>query len=201
MFFPPGHLWVMATAASSASGRREIDDADAFDLLYRSYQAEVLAYCRRRTNPADAHDAAAEVFTIAWRKIDQVPDGERARTWLLGVAYRVLGHQWRSRRRVTRLRERLTNLGSATEPGPESVVVRRAQDREVIEAAERLRHSDREVLRLAGWEELPHAEIAEILGISVAAVDQRFHRAKKRLAKEYDKIHRPPESGRSRGRS
>ena len=194
----------MATAASSASGRRQVDDpaaSDAFDRLYRRYQADVLAYCRRRTNPTDAHDAAAEVFTIAWRKIDLVPEGDRARAWLFGVAYRVLGHQWRSRRRVRRLRERLTHLGDAAQPGPESVVVRRAQDREVLEAAGRLRPSDREVLRLAGWEELPHAEIAEILGISVSAVDQRFHRAKKRLAREYDRIHPPPESARSGGRS
>jgi RNA polymerase sigma-70 factor (ECF subfamily) len=38
--------------------------------------------------------------------------------------------------------------------------------------------------RLAGWEGLPHSDIARILGCSVEAVGQRLHRAKKRLAKE-----------------
>lgn len=194
----------MDSTASSSSRRRATDDtdaADAFENLYRSHHAAVLGYCRRRTSLADAHDAAAEVFTIAWRKIDVIPDGERTLTWLFGVAYRVLGHQWRSRRRLARLRERVTHLGQLPPLGPEGVVVRRSQDREVLEAVARLGPTDREILRLAGWEDLPHADIAEILGISVAAVDQRFHRAKKRLAREYDQINRPPESATRGGRS
>ncbi len=161
----------------------------------------MLGYCRRRTSLADAHDATAEVFAIAWRKIDVVPDGERALTWLFGVAYRVLGHQWRSRRRLARLRERVTHLGQLPPLGPEGVVVRRSQGREVLEAVARLSPTDREILRLAGWEDLSHADIAEILGISIAAVDQRFHRAKKRLAREYDQINRPPENATRGGRS
>ena len=78
-------------------------------------------------------------------------------------------------------------LRGPIEPGPETVVVRRAEDRRVLEAVGRLRPADQEILRLAGWEEMPHADIAEVLGISAAAVDQRFHRAKRRLAREYDR--------------
>lgn len=45
----------------------------------------------------------------------------------------------------------------------------------VLEAASHLNARDREVLDLAAWEGLPHREIAEILGCSIAAVDQRLH--------------------------
>ena len=167
----------------------------AFQRLYETHYAEVLAYCLRRTGRSDAHDATSEVFLIAWQKIEDLPDGDKVRTWLFGVAYRVLGHQWRSRSRYGLLKQKVAGTTHRAEPGPATVAVRRAEDRRVLEAVSRLRPADQEILRLAGWEELPHSDIAEILGISVAAVDQRFHRAKRRLAREYDRARAAHERG------
>lgn len=163
-----------------------------FRRCYAAHYRDVLAYCRRRVGEADAHDATSEVFTVAWRRIDDLPDDDGQRAWLFGIAYRVVGHNWRSRRRYSRLKQRVAGIAdnAATPHDPATVVVQRAQDRRVREAVSRLRDTDQEILRLAGWEELPHAEIASVLGISVAAVDQRFHRAKKRLAREYDRLAR-----------
>lgn len=163
-----------------------------FRHCYEAHYRDVLAYCRRRVGHSDAPDAAAEVFTVAWRRIEDMPGDERQRAWLLGIAYRVIGHKWRSRTRYSRLKQRVAGVadGAADSHDPATVVVQRAQDRRVRDAAARLRPTDQEILRLAGWDELPHAEIATILGISVAAVDQRFHRAKKRLAREYERMSR-----------
>ena len=58
----------------------------------------------------------------------------------------------------------------------------------LIGALNQLRSSDREILKLATWEKLPHGSIGELLGISEAAVDQRISRARKRLAKELEHI-------------
>lgn len=162
-----------------------------FRRCYEAHYRDVLAYCRRRVGETDAHDATSEVFMVAWRRIEDRPEEERLRAWLFGIAYRVIGHRWRSRTRYARLKQRVAGAAdTATPHDPATVVVQRAQDRRVREAAGRLSPTDQEILRLAGWEELPHAEIAVVLGISVAAVDQRFHRAKKRLAREYDRIAR-----------
>lgn len=166
-----------------------------FRRLYDTHYDEVLAYCLRRTSRSDAHDATSEVFLTAWRKIDELPDGNNVRSWLFGVAYRVIGHQWRSHSRYGLLKRKVAGMLRPAEPGPATVVVRRAEDRRVLDAAGRLRPTDQEILRLAGWEQLPHSDIAEILGISVAAVDQRFHRAKRRLAREYDAVGAGPEQG------
>ena len=73
--------------------------------------------------------------------------------------------------------------------GPEAVVVQRAEYDAVLVPASRLGHSDREVLKLAAWEGLSHREIAEVFDCSVAAVDQRLHRAKQRLARHYHAMH------------
>jgi len=63
------------------------------------------------------------------------------------------------------------------------VVVRRSQDQAVIDALGRMKPDDRELVRLKMWEELSHAEIGEVLGISAHAVDMRMQRVGKRLAR------------------
>ena len=161
-----------------------------FDDLYERYSREVLAYCLRRGPADDAYDAANEVFAIAWRKIEDVPQGDSARPWLFVVARRVLYRRRRGLRRHRRLADKVEALDQNTPPDPVAVVVRRAEYDAVVEAASRLSPEDREVLTLAAWEGLPHREIAEVLGCSIAAVDQRLHRAKQRLAKQYHALHR-----------
>ena len=153
--------------------------------LYSQYFREVLAYCARRGSLDDAYDAANEVFTIAWRRITDIPSGKAARPWLFVVAKRVLYRRRRGAHRFRRLVEKAGTIRSHGSPDPETVVVQRAEYALVLQAASQLSIRDREVLKLAAWEGLPHREIAEILGCSIAAVDQRLHRAKQRLAKQY----------------
>jgi RNA polymerase sigma-70 factor (ECF subfamily) len=150
--------------------------------LFEEHYEEVLAYCTRRIGPSDASDVAAEVFAVAWRRIDEVR-WETARPWLYGIARGVIANRWRSIRRWSRLNRKLAHLSSAPVETPELYYVRREQDREVVSALSRLRPADQEVLRLAAWEGLSSSEMAEVLGISVAAAEQRLHRAKGRLAR------------------
>lgn len=156
-----------------------------FDELYSKHFRDVLAYCIRRGSADDAYDAANEVFTIAWRRLADVPTGEAARPWLFVVAKRVLYRRRRGTQRFRRLVEKAGGVRHHQSPGPETIVVQRAEYATVLEAASRLSVRDREVLNLAAWEGLAHSEIAEILDCSIAAVDQRLHRAKQRLAKQF----------------
>ena len=50
------------------------DQERRFAALYQAYYRPILAYAVRRVAPAeDAADVVADVFTTAWRRIDQVP--------------------------------------------------------------------------------------------------------------------------------
>lgn len=160
-----------------------------FDELYEQHFRDVLAYCLRRSPVADGYDAANEVFTIAWRRIDDVPRGRQlvpgSSSWRGGWSTGGGGaHRFR------RLVARAVSARSGSLPDPEAVVVQRAEYDQVLEAASRLDVRDREVLNLAAWEGLPHREIAEVLGCSIATVDQRLHRAKQRLARQYHALNR-----------
>jgi RNA polymerase sigma factor (sigma-70 family) len=153
-----------------------------FTRLYQEYYADVLAYCARRVNRTDAEDVANEVFTVLWRKLDGIEE-ESTIAWLYGVAHRTITNRWRGNSRRNRLRERLDGLGVETSVPIDAVVVRRDEDRKVFDALARLKPGDQEVLRLSAWEELSAPQIAEVVGCSVSAAEQRLHRAKKRLAK------------------
>jgi DNA-directed RNA polymerase specialized sigma24 family protein len=53
----------------------------------------VIAYARRRGG-LDPDGTAAEVMTIAWRRLPTVPDGD-PRPWLLATARNLLMNEWR----------------------------------------------------------------------------------------------------------
>ena len=160
-------------------------DETAFQQIYRAYHPELVAYFRRRAHPDDAQDLAEEVFAVAWRRRSDVPEGRQALMWLYGVAWRTLSHHRRAMARRTRLNTRLEHLPMPEADPPDAQVVRQLEYERVLAAAGRLRPRDREILRLALWEDLSHRDIARVTGASVPAVKQRLFRAKRRLTREY----------------
>ncbi|MGQ0847875.1 MAG: RNA polymerase sigma factor [Actinomycetota bacterium] len=148
---------------------------EVHDRFYR----DVFAYCRRRTDADSVEDAVADTFLTAWRRSDEIPPGDQALPWLYGVAYRVLAHQWRSHLRRRRLTKKVAELAGIAMIMPEEIVIAGHEQRQVLTALGALGHHDQEILRLAVWEELSHAEIATALGVNVGAVRQRFHAARR----------------------
>ncbi len=172
-------------------------DRAAFDSLYAAYDRAILAFCLRRTpNAADAEEAAAETFVVAWRRLSDAPPEEHRLAWLYAIARRILANQRRGGERRIRLLDRLRSQPAVTAPVPTS-----AHSSPAIAALERLRPDDQELLRLVAWEERSHAEIAVVLGISVNAVAIRLHRARGRFAEELAKGSTPTRtSGGVKGR-
>jgi len=161
---------------------------DDFRRLYVAHVELVHRYvANRRRGAPDVGDIVAEVFAVAWRRRDDLPDDEgRRRAWLLGVARRVLADHRRSDRRRRQLVQRLEG-----EPGEGALsAAGSAPDRtgplaaRLEEALGRLRQQDQELLRLLAWDELPRAEVAAALGCTVNALNIRVHRALRRLARQ-----------------
>ena len=153
----------------------EIREAD-FAALFNAHFDSVLAYARRRTPQlADAEDAIAETYVVAWRRFTELPtDAQEQRLWLFGVAYRVIANQRRAAGRRLQLTDRLK--AALMPPSHPSGVLA-----DVTEALATLSDGDQEILRLAAWEELSHAEIGLVLEITPNAAAIRLHRARKRL--------------------
>jgi RNA polymerase sigma-70 factor (ECF subfamily) len=155
------------------SGPREAH----FERLYALGRDPLARYLARRAAPDSVEDLFAEVMTVAWRRLADVPpDGELP--WLFGVARRVLANHRRSQTRFGRLLERLKLTTPGIDPGQPAIAGR---DPDVSSAMDRLPPTDAEVLRMWAWEELAPGEIALALGITPNAASIRLHRAKGRL--------------------
>jgi RNA polymerase sigma-70 factor (ECF subfamily) len=157
-----------------------IGAARKLDELFREHERRVLAYAMRRTpSVADAEDAAAETFSIAWRKIEVAPAD--ALPWLLAIARRVISNQRRGRRRRAWLLLKLERHASA-----ESAILpeRDGSGGPALAALAHLRSDDQEILRLVAWDELDHRAVGLVLGITPNAAAIRLHRARKRFRGE-----------------
>ena len=159
-----------------------------YRLLFELHWRRVRAYAlRRAANPMTADDVVADVFLTAWRRIADIPaDNELA--WLLAVARRVLANTYRGEARRERLLERIHQATRTIRPDEMSAD---GADDDAVDlvrrALGRLPQSDAEILQLATWEQLAHAQIALVLDCSVNAVAIRLHRARQRLAAELGK--------------
>jgi RNA polymerase sigma-70 factor (ECF subfamily) len=177
-------------AADAVDDDHRHQDIARFETLYQAHFRAVGAYTRRRApDPVDSQEAVAETFTIAWRRLAEVPDDDAALPWLYGVARRVLANQRRGNRRRDDLSTRLRGEHPTTVE-VEAQVVAAEERRMVLAALSRLRESDQEILRLAAWEELPHRDIAGVVGCSESSVAVRLHRARARLGRAIGKEER-----------
>jgi RNA polymerase sigma-70 factor (ECF subfamily) len=143
-----------------------------FEALFERHYARVHRYVLRRADAHVADEVASETFTVAWRRLDDIPSHELA--WLLGVARRTLGNMQRAERRRAALTSRLAFSARAAPPTP-------AGEHSVLRALARLAEKDREALLLVAWEGLSPAEAARALGSSVPAFHLRTFRARRRL--------------------
>jgi len=85
-----------------------VTQRDRFEAIYNAYYPAIHQYAARRTSsPDDTADVISEAFLTAWRRIGEVPEGERALLWLYGVARRVLANQRRGASRKGVLADRL----------------------------------------------------------------------------------------------
>jgi len=159
--------------------------------VFDAHHDAIHRYCLRRLAPDDANDATAEVFMVAWRRVEDLPDRDESLLWLYGVARNVVRNQLRSGRRKVRLASRLSSIAGTPVDPPELQVVRHSEVVEVHEAVGRLRAKDQELVRLKAWEELSNQQIGQILGISDRAVEGRYARALTKLRKGLSAGSRP----------
>jgi RNA polymerase sigma factor (sigma-70 family) len=157
-----------------------LDDAARqrrFVTLYERHYPDVLAYARRRGGEAAARDVAAEVFLVAWRRLN---DAEaRGLPWLYRTAALTLDNWRRAQRRQLRVADRVAGEPRRVVDDPADGL---ADGREpVLVALRSLPPRDREVLLLHVWEQLDVRDVAQVVGCTRGAAAVRLHRARRRL--------------------
>lgn len=167
-------------------GGRSVTQSPSLDAAFRTVFDEhhdaVHRFCLRRLGVDEGNDATAEVFLVAWRRMDAMPELDETLPWLYGVARNVVRNQQRTRQRRARLVSRLSSFSREVSDAPETVVLQNTESVEVLNAMAGLRSAEQEVLRLKVWEELSNEQIGAILGMSDRAVEGRYARSLRKLA-------------------
>lgn len=151
------------------------DRRQDFIRTYEATYVDVVRFVARRVDRDEAEDLAAEAFTVAWRRLGDLPDTtDECRAWVFGIARRlVLAHH---RKRVGPLP--ITLSDDLPVAGPEDSAVLLA---DLAAAWGRLRASHQEALSLQLWEGLSSTDAATVLGISAIAYRIRLSRARAAL--------------------
>ena len=192
--------WTMNRAAGSGVGARDAAEADgnhvmsqaddralveaclagdtsAFDVLVERHRKQVYQVCYRFAgNHEDASDLAQDVFVRAYRALRTFKGHSAFSTWLYRVAVNAgLNH-------VAVKRPVLEAIGSREHEDtqaerPDRAVLRQERAATVRAAIARLPRKQRATMILRMYHELPHEQIAAILGSSVGAVKANFFHA------------------------
>ena len=119
----------------------------------------------------DPEGIAAEVMTIAWRRLPSLP-ADDPRPWLFVTARNLLMAERRRNGRQATLDEH-----HAETPAAEG----ESGDPAVTAALMQLRPADRDALLLVSWDDLTPAQAARVAGISPVAFRVRLYRARRRF--------------------
>lgn len=165
--------------ALAAAGRR-----DAFDLIVTRHRRAVYTVCYRfALHHEDASDLAQEVFVRAWRALPRFKGESRLSTWLYRIAVNVSLNKAAIKSLPT---EALPPSGDIEDVGaehPGEGLARQARVRAVRAAIRALPPKQRATLILRVYHELPHQQIAQVLGNSVGTVKANFCHALRNLRK------------------
>ena len=157
------------------------DDCEAFAVLVKRHQKMLLNFFARSGVQYDYEDLVQQTFLRLYRYRDRYVATAKFTTFLFLLARQVWIDELRRRKRHEKL-----VAGLAAEPKPEFVAPVAAEataagGMDLARALASLPDGLRQVVELGVYQELPYAEIAEILGIPVGTVKSRMFNAMAKL--------------------
>jgi RNA polymerase sigma-70 factor (ECF subfamily) len=169
-------------------------DIDAFRSLVDQHQNRVLNICYGFfKNKQDAEDAAQEVFIEVFRSVANFREDAKLSTWIYRIAVTKSLDLIRKKNRKRRLSSVQKGLGMYTEieripspelNGPESRMESRERAHILKQAVDSLATKQKVAITLSKYEGFSNIEIAEIMAMSVPAVEALIQRAKANLRKK-----------------
>jgi RNA polymerase sigma factor (sigma-70 family) len=175
----------MRNEASDVLLRFRQGDIDAFETIFRQHQRAVYNWILRIVrNPVGAEDLTVETFWRIHRAHARFDPARGFEGWARHIATHAALDWMRTRKKESELAAEL--LDDYPAPGLSDAAVTAEIRQKTAAAFTRLPPKLRIAVVLAVVEEQPHKEVADALGISVAAVKLRVFRALRLLRKDLE---------------
>lgn len=154
----------------------------SFERMYHRHLGDVYRYALAvLRNPADAEDVAQTTFMNAYRAFQRGERPENAQNWLIAIAHNVCRQRFRqSARRPAEVAydDGVLDVVPDEDPGPSANDIQRALGQ--------LAFNQRAALVMRELEGRSYVEIAEILGLTVSAVETLIFRARRALREQLE---------------
>jgi RNA polymerase sigma-70 factor (ECF subfamily) len=163
-------------------------DRDAFDVIVERHRRHVYQLCYRFAgNHEDASDLAQDVFIRAYRGLRNFKGQSALGTWLYRIAVNVSLNKVGARPAKTEPLDRLLlgndERAASHDENAADALLRNERAGQVRAAIAKLPKKQRATLILRVYHELPHEQIAGILGSSVGAAKANLFHALSNLKK------------------
>ena len=163
-------------------------DRDAFGRLVARYQSPVCALAYSACgNISQSEDLAQETFITAWRKLGDLREPEKFRSWLFGIARNLINNTARKQNRNPLVAAELLDESlslPAPVPNPAGNAISREEEQILWRSLEQIPEAYREPLVLFYRENQSIEQVAAALEMSEEAVRQRLSRGRKLLQEQ-----------------
>lgn len=149
-----------------------------FEAIYNQYAPQIFRVCMGYTNDAEqAKDLVQETFIAVWKNLPSFRHQSHISTWIFRIATNNCLRALEIAKRMPSS-ELPFDMAEAGEESPEEKL------KFLYQCIAELEETERIIISLT-LEDLPHAEIASIVGLSNGNVRVKMHRIKEKLAKQF----------------
>ena len=162
----------------------------ALAAVFERYKRRLLNFALRMTNNrADAEDVVGDAFYMASSRRYQPRPAAKFSTWLYTVAHNLCIEKLRKGKRSIQISFYTADGEKAPEfpdlsPGPAETAAGREMAGVVRGAVERLPFQYRTAILLREYENLEYVQIAEVMGVTLAAVKTLIFRGREKLRED-----------------
>lgn len=155
-------------------------DRDAARALMAANMSRILGLARRTLGDAmEAEDVAQETFLRVWKAAGRWQSGQaRVSSWVCKIALNLCYDRLRKRREV--LTDAIPERADST-PGQDAQMEEAERGNRVAEAVAQLPDRQRQALELVHFQDLTNIEAAEIMSVSVDALESLLARGRRKL--------------------
>lgn len=168
----------------TSSGNREKLTIQEFEQAFDMYYSNVRNFLYYKTSQTElAEDVAQDAFVKLWETRDKI-DKTSIKAYVFTIANNLLINKLRRRQlkyRFLKLQEDRTDIQT-----PQYLMEMEEFDEKLQNAIAKLPDGAREVFLMNRLDDLKYREIAEMLGLSMKAVEKRMSRALAILRQEID---------------
>lgn len=153
-------------------------DIDAFRSIVDQHIGPITSYVMRMTNqPADTEDLVQETFLRLWSHRDAYdPEKSKLTTWLHRIAHNLVVDFHRKKKPET-----TDDLAEIPTTGPDREAETRSLEHKVAAALSSLPERQRSAIVMNHYQGISNRDTAEILGISVEALESLLARGRRSL--------------------